>query len=467
MRKIYWYFTAYLKKHGLVMLASIVGAVIVFSFFISSIISNIESRERIYVGLVGEYTLENLPREVTEKISAGLTKIEEDGSAAPLVSERWSIEQEGRTYRFIIKEGIFWQNGKELRTEDIRYNFSDVETIITPNDIVFKLPQAFAPFPLVVSEPILIPKTEKYNIFFSRPTLIGLGPYRLTDYKKRGNRISELTMEGMQTRYVYRFYLTELDAVTAFKHGEVDILPNLTRPYDLDNWRNVSVEQRLNTNQYLAVFFNVRDEFLGNKNLRQALAYSIEKPDDESSVLGPINPKSWAYLSAGKSYAKDTERAVERMLDEIPHKPVELELTTTSLYQSEAEKIRREWESLGELSFQECQSSSSVSDKSVCENTKISVNLRVTNFPDTNDFQLLLIGQESPPDPDQYHLWHSEQSTNFTGYQNTRIDSLLERGRQVINLEERRAIYQEFQQFFLEDVPATFIRHLYTYTVSR
>jgi ABC-type transport system substrate-binding protein len=91
----------------------------------------------------------------------------------------------------------------------------------------------------------------------------------------------------------------------------------------------------------------------------------------------------------------------------------------------------------------------------------------VSNFPDTNNYQLLLIGQESSIDPDQYFMWHSAQPTNFTRYKNTRIDSLLERGPQETDVTERRAIYQEFQQFLLEDPPAIFLRYLNNYSLAR
>jgi len=93
--------------------------------------------------------------------------------------------------------------------------------------------------------------------------------------------------------------------------------------------------------------------------------------------------------------------------------------------------------------------------------------LKISNFPDLSNYQLLLIGQESSIDPDQYFMWHSSQSTNFTHYKNTRIDSLLEKGRKTLDLEERRTIYQEFQQYLLEDPPAIFLRYLNNYSIAR
>lgn len=466
MRKLYWYLTGFAKKHGLVFLLSIVGAVLFFSIFIPSLVSTLENKKRHYVGLIGIHTIDNLPKEITEKLSAGLTKINEDGSVSPLLAERWTIEQEGKTYRFILKEDVYWRDGKKLEPEDIQYNFDGVETIITPNDIVFKLPDSYAPFPTIVSEPVLRKEESKINFFFSKPTLIGIGDYSLSNYKTNGNRISEMTLDSKTDRYIYRFYLTERDAVIAFKNGEVDTVPNLSKDHNVVGWDTVSITSHLDTNKYLAVFFNIRNP-LFSKNIRQALSYAIEKPTDETRAFGPIDSKSWAFLPAGKSYDKDIDRAIERLLDEPPQEKMELELSTTSLYEEEAEQIKREWEELGIKAFEECQVSEDVTDKALCENMKILVDVRVSIFPDTSNFEVMLIGQESQPDPDQYKLWHSEQSTNFSGYKNTRIDNLLEKGRQTFDQKERKEIYQEFQQFFLEDAPAIFIKHLFSYEVSR
>ncbi len=466
MRKFYWYLTAYIHKHGLVVVASVLGAIVLFSFLIPILVTNLEKNTRYYVGIVGEYTLETLPPVIKNQISVGLTSVEADGTVAPLLSDRWTIEHEGLTYRFVLKDDIFWQDGKRLEPSDIKYDLKDVETIITPNDIVYKLPGPFAPFPTIVSEPLLRPTTLVKYFFLKRPSYLGIGEYHITDYTLRGNRLTQLVIDGKTERYVYRFYLTEADAITAYKHGQVDILPDLAGVYDIMNWKNTLVEQKMQSDQYLAVFFNLRSP-LFDKNVRQALNYALTKPGEAERAIGPINPQSWAYLEGGKGYEKDWNRGSERLLSEIPPQPLQLELVTTALFEKDAEAIKQEWESFGQKVYDDCLAKKDISDKTTCERVKIAVTVKITNFPDTSNFQVLLIGQQAPPDPDQYALWHSQQSTNFTGYKNTRIDNLLEKGRQTFDQKERKELYQEFQQFFLEDSPAVFLRHLRSYSIER
>jgi peptide/nickel transport system substrate-binding protein len=466
MRKLYWYITTYFKKHGWVLGTSVIGALVVFSFSISTIAQKIEQKPRRYVGLVGKYNLNNLPISIQNQLSAGLTKVEDDNTVSPYLAERWTIEDGGKVYRFVVKKNIRWQDGKELKPEDIEYQLPEVEIVTTPNDIIFKLPDEFVPFPTTVSKPVFRTIQKKHLLFLKRPMLIGIGSHILEDYQLDGQKVNEVTLSGPEEKIIYRFYFTENEAILAFKRGEVDELPDLSSSYDVKDWPNVEISSNIHDDRYLAVFFN-NFHPLFSKNVRQALSYAITKPQGKTRAYGPINPNSWAYLEGGKSYDKDLDRATERLLDEIPFEPLNIELTTTDNFASDAEDVKKEWEEFGQHVYEACLEEKSITDKDQCVNTQIEVNIRITNFPDTNNYQALLLGQEIPPDPDQYSLWHSEQSTNFTKYKNTRIDALLEKGRKTAEKNERKAIYQEFQQFLLEDAPAVFLRHLESYEIKR
>jgi ABC-type transport system substrate-binding protein len=172
-------------------------------------------------------------------------------------------------------------------------------------------------------------------------------------------------------------------------------------------------------------------------------------------------------LPGGKTYDKDWERGVERLLSEPPQMKLDLNLTTTIEYQERAEQIKKEWEEFGIFAAQRCQEDKAITDKSECERMQISVTIRVQSIPDTTNFQLLLIGYGIDPDPDQYAMWHSDQPTNITGYKNTRIDNLLEKARQSTDQSDRKQQYQEFQQFLLEDPPAIFLEYIKRYEVKR
>ncbi len=465
MRKAYWYFTAYLKKHGMIVVISLITGIAFFWFLLPPFINFMAVSKRHYIGIIGDYSLSDLPPQVNEQLTTGLTRITADGSPKAAAAERWTIDQTGTTIRFVLKKNLLWQDGTELSPDDIHYQLPQMETIVTPNDIVFKLPAPFAPFTTAVTKPLYKEGVLK-GFWKNKPTVIGLTEYAIKDYTSTGQRLKELTVEGNDEQFIYRFYLTEDDALIAFKRGEIDQLGGLARTFDVFEWPTVTVDKTLNTSQYLAVFFNVRSP-LFTKNVRQALSYALDKPAGPERALGPISKDSWGYLEGGKTYDKDWTRGSERLLDELPQQPLAIELTTTNLFVSDAENIKKTWEEFGQKVFEDCTKSTKIKDKATCANTKITVTIRVNNFPDTNNFQALLTGQKTGSDPDQYPFWHSSQPTNFTGYKNTRIDSLLEKGRKTYDLQERTEIYQEFQQFFLEDPPAIFLRYLWNYDITR
>lgn len=466
MRKLYWYFTGFMSKHGWKVILSVVGSILLFSVLVPYTSNKLSWTNRRYIGVIGSYTPTTLPDDIQRKLSAGLTTIAEDGSAVGALADRWTIEQENKTYRFQLKKNLVWQDGTPITPEEINYVFPDVQVITTPNDVIFKLPAAFSPFPTLVEKPVFKSSTKKRWFFWDTPTFIGVGEYRLGNYRLNGKWLQELAIENDDERLIYRFYRTELDAVNAFKQGEIDELPDLIKRFDVMEWSNVESTTTIDYWKYIGVFFNLRDPQM-SKNTRLALSYALSKTEGETRAIGPISPLSWAYLPGGKTYVKDWDRGVERLLDDPPGQKLDLTLTTTPEYQERAEAIKKEWEEFGAFAVSECQATRSVTDKTVCERLAIAVTIRVQSVPDTTNYQLLLVGFNIEPDPDQYPVWHSDQPTNITGYKNTRIDSLLERGRQSSDQSERKQIYQEFQQFLLEDPPAIFLDYIERYEVVR
>jgi ABC-type transport system substrate-binding protein len=184
-------------------------------------------------------------------------------------------------------------------------------------------------------------------------------------------------------------------------------------------------------------------------------------------ALGPISENSWAFFKGIKRYDKNLEDGVARLLEELPGEPIELKLTTTTSYFDVASRIKEDWEELGKVAAEACLAKEETVDKTVCEYLRIKVTVQIQAFPDTNDFETLLIGQQVSSDPDQYGLWHSGLATNFTHYKNTKVDSLLEKGRQTVDTKERITLYQEFQQNLLEDPPAIFLWYLKSSYLAR
>lgn len=398
------------------------------------------------IGITGRFAPEEIPLDIQKEISSGLTTITPEGEAAPALARDWHAEEEGKVW--IFKLGDFrWQDGSPVEANDINYNFADVSReVLDEQTLKFILMDPFAPFPTVVSKPVF------------KKGFLGTGNWKVTKLELAGGRFVEaIRLANLKTgeKKTYRFYPSEETARTAMKLGEIDELRDIVEPRDLIDWPNLEVRQILHTDRYLGIFINTLDERLKEKNLRQALAYAVDKEAfGAQRAISPIPPTSWVYNPQVKPYEYNPTRARELLgtLSKEEQEEVSLSLVTTPSLLSVADKIKEYWEAVG-----------------------INTHVQVANTPPA-DFQTLIAIQLAPPDPDQYSLWHSTQTqTNITNYgegeekprESQRIDKLLEDGRRTLDREERKKIYLDFQRFLVEDSPVIFLYHPSTYTIIR
>jgi ABC-type transport system substrate-binding protein len=422
------------------------------------------------VGLVGAYNLHDLPELITEQLSRGLVVMEADGSFAPQLGDL-TIEEGGLRYRFDLDEW-YWQDGTPLMATEVNYPLKEAQVTYEDGRVVYDLPEVFASFPQLLTKPLLRFETKKNWYGGEREEIYGLSQTQLIDYTYVGqsNRaLKQVVLDNPEKRwrFIYRFYFTEDQAVEAFKLGQVDQIWDIANLGDIKDWSTTTVDERLLLDQYLAVFFNNSDPLL-TRDLRQALSYAVEKErPGYTRAVGPISLNSWAFFPGSKRYDKNIESGVERLMVSPPGEPIELELVTTASYYDTASRIKEDWEELGAAAAEMCLADSKMTDKTVCEYMRLQVEIQIQAFPDTNNFQTMLIGQQVSADPDQYGLWHSGLATNFTHYHNVRVDNFLEKGRQTIDTRERLALYQEFQQVMLEDPPAIFLWYLKSSNLAR
>ena len=409
------------------------------SFFLIYHLFNISQVKVEKIGIVGKFTINELPLEIQKLISDGLTEVASDGSPQPALAAHWQTQNEGKEYFFTLKDNLFWQDGKAVVAGDINLKFSDVaSTVIDQKTIKFQLKEPFSPFPAVAARPIF------------KKGFIGTGPYQVKSIKRNGQIVEKLVLvpakDKSQPGKVFHFYPTEKTARIGFKLGEVNLLQEIVRPEDLSNWKKVEVIPEIKKNRFVAVFFNTNDPKLGNKSNRQALAYALKK-DWEERALNSFNPNSWAYNDSVKHYDYDLENAKKLLATEEGNgegEPLrEIELATFSSLLPVAEQIKKDWEELG-----------------------VATQIKVVNVP-SDDYQALLATQEIPSDPDQYLFWHSTQVTNIVHYKSPKLDKLLEDGRKELDQETRKAIYADFQRFLVEETPAVFLYYPTVYNLSK
>ncbi len=445
-RVSYWILSGFIKKHTRILLFGIVLGII-GSLFLPSLIQKLpQPKTTEKIAVVGRPTISEIPQFIQNEISFGLTSITPSGEATPAAASSYQVHENGKRFVFTLRKGLSWHDGKPFTAEDINYNFSDVQVkTLGSNKIEFILKEPYVPFPTTVSQPLF--RQKKSGLFPVRTTLIGLNSFEMTKLKRNGQFIKDLHLTSKDLKRHYRFYNTQEAAILAFKLGEVDKILELSTPGELSTWPNTKVEEVTHKNRYVALFFNTQDPELSSKGFRQALTDAVSlKPDDDQRAISPIHPLSWAFNPQVKRYEYNLETAKSLIEEEKEGRDnfnPQIELTTTLAHIEAAEQIKAEWQNLG-----------------------IKTNVKIVSFLPEN-FQVLLIAQEIPPDPDQYGLWHSTQATNITSYNSPKVDKLLEDGRQTVDQKERIIIYHDFQRFLVEDTPSAFLYHHRTYTISR
>lgn len=446
LRYYYKFILAFISRFKGILFVGLLAGVLIFLFlkFIYPLFALV-SQEKI--GIIGKYSTVNLPLPILNLISGGLTQSTESGLVEPQFASSWESSDNGKAWIFHLKSGVLWQDGKEIKSSDLIYNFSDV-LVEKPDEktIVFRLKSAFSPFPNTASRPI-----------FKRGFL-GFGPWKVSKITVSGGFVQRIVLTNNQRQQkTFIFYPTEERAKLGFKLGQINKLEDVLNISPIDSWKTANVSEKPKKDEVAAIFFDTSEnsKLLSDKTIRQALSYAINKQslllrnkDELGSLraISPISPLSWAYNPQVKPYDYNPIKAKE-IIDNLSKElkqNLNIRLVTTPVLLTQAEKIAKYWEDVG-----------------------LDVTLQVTSVKPP-DFDAYLAIFDIPKDPDQYAFWHSSQtSTNICKYTNPRIDKLLEDGRTELDQGTRKNIYMDFQRFLVEDSPAIFLYHPTSYTIER
>lgn len=446
-RLIVWLFKAYIKKwRKTIFLSFLFGLIIFFvlKYGVNYFIPLMPFTNKESIGIVGAYSPDNLPPEILAKLSSGLTHIDKDSNILPGLANSWEIKNDGKKYIFYLKKNVYFNDRKKLTSQDIQYNFLDVE-VERPNEytIVFNLKNKYAPFLVTVSKPVF------------RKNFVGTGDYRVASVNLNGNFVQSINLVLVKSgnqELSYQFYPTEEALKTAFVLGEVSKIIGVKNTEfentSLSKFPNAKVVKKIDFTQLVTLFYNTKDKNLSDEKIRDALSYTIPDTFKQGQRnYSSFNPNSWVLVNElNNARVQDLDHArllLKDSLSSTQSAGLKIEIKTLPQYKELAGQIQKYWQIIN-----------------------IQSEIIVTNaLPET--FEVFLGEFNLPKDPDQYALWHSSQNTNITNYKNLRIDKLLEDGRQTLDIESRKKIYADFQKYLLDDPPATFLYFPYVYEITR
>jgi peptide/nickel transport system substrate-binding protein len=443
-------------------------------------------------------------RDVTTLVYSGLLKATPDGEFVPDLAKEFTISPDGLTYTFTLRDDAVFHDGKPLTTADIEFTVDKakdtslkspkrvnwegvVMTVTDEKTISFSIRQPYKPFINSLTLGILPKHIWKdlssdqfpFSSFNIQP--IGSGPYKMVSVKRSGDGIpTQISLRANNeyalgkpyiTNIYLNFFATERALVSAFSNGEIESASNLTPSSAKSLEKNTNILSAPLTRVF-GIFFNQNEnELLAHKEVRKALAASINKDDIIESVLLGYGSRTDGPLPSTAQSAL------------IPS-----DFSSTTI--SEASKIleKAKWEKNGETGFFEkttrttnttlAISLSTANIPELVESAKrieenwtelgVQVDVRVFEPSDLNQgvirprqYEALLFGLVTGKNSDLYPFWHSSQRNdpglNVALYTNARADRFLERMRTATSSELIANLYADFKKEIDTDSPAVFL----------
>ncbi|MFC2074717.1 ABC transporter substrate-binding protein [Bdellovibrionota bacterium] len=417
---------------------------------------------------------------ITSLIFNALVRVNRQLEPEPEAAARIEMP-DPQTYVFHLREDLKFHNGQPVTAEDVAWSirnivdpevkspfaaaFKKIKFINTldKNTIKLVLDQPFAPFLLDMTLLKILPKEagSPADLGFAKKP-IGSGPFRLTALKNdRIDLKRDPLIEGKIPKV--RFLLVQ-DMNTRFlklKQGEVDFAQNALDRQLLPEIHKIKHLQLVSEPgiiyQYLV--FNLRDPILGNKAVRQAIAFAIDREKIIEHLLAGFATPATSLLAPSNSffvgnlpdYKFDTEKA-KQLLDRAgytdpdgdgPKPRFTIEYKTSNAQEATdiAQIIRDQLKTVG-------------------IEVKVRSNEWGTFYSDlkSGNFQIASSRLVGITDPDIYYdLFHSSRlapaGRNRGFYINNNLDELVEKGRVTTDPSKRKEVYAEVQKIISNDLP--------------
>ena len=299
-------------------------------------------------------------------ITDGLTAVNEKGKTAPAIAKSWDVSDDGKTYTFHLRDAK-WSNGDKVTANDFVYSWRKIikdagnyaymlgnggasvknadalmelganatdeqmATLgVTAKDdktLVVELENKVPYFTDLMAFPCYFPQNEKFvekcgKNYGTKPEYtLSNGAYKMTKWVK-GNKATftkndkYYDAKTVATKNL-EMYLVQ-DPKTAaqnFDNGKVDYATiNSTL---VDKYKDKDTFTTFNEGYLFYLQLNFKNNTVANKNVREALAYAINRKDlcenvlkDGSMAATGFVPSQLSTSPAGRDFRDDADKYV-------------------------------------------------------------------------------------------------------------------------------------------------------------
>jgi peptide/nickel transport system substrate-binding protein len=425
------------------------------------------------------------------------------GAYIPWLAQSWERSADGTQYRFVLREGVTWQDGQPLTADDVVFTFDyitkgagagvtqfigkpNVKEVVAegPNVVVVRLPGPSALFePTVAGRVPIIPRHIWESVtdpvkYLDAKAVIGSGPYRLETYDRSTGSYLYVANEAyfLGAPYVKRLeFVPSANEILSLQRGDLDVatagIENLEEPIPDEVFAALQADAKLAVivapgEANRSLHFNLTRGFpFDDKRFRQAVAYTIDRADlvkrilfgrGEAGSAGNLAP-SHQYLAPDlPAYAKGLAKA-KALLDEIGLRDLngdglrdlpdgsafKPELQANSLFSTKTPELIKEYLRAVGVDI----------DVKVLDQATSDANGTQARY----DMALFTYGgMGGDPDFLRTRLSAKAPATVYSkihGFNNARFEELAAKQSATLNEADRKPLVQEMQRIVAEELP--------------
>ncbi len=436
------------------------------------------------------------PRTVTDAVSFRIVElcydflVRMDSTGLPQLALAQKLDQPSPVeYIFTLPPNVRFHDGRPLTAEDVVYTFNSIldpalkaplrssleiiKSITAPDSlhVKFTLKEPHAPFlaHLAVGiTPRHLSETNQRDLS-SQP--MGSGPFVFKQWAPHSFIELEKNSDYWNgpppmNKVIIKILPEENTRRMALQNGEVDLLIGNVSETSLPVFQSMERLKIMRSpgSNYVYLGLNLRNRYLGNPLVRQAIAHALDiegiiknlLAGVHTRALSVLNKNHWAYNPDLQPYIYDPSLA-KKLLDEAgfrdpdgdgPRTRFTLGYKTSSNLQSrqKAQVIQEYLRAVGiDVQIQSYEWGTFFDD------------VRNGRF---DMFSLTIVGVY---DPAVYRTFFQSASIgaakNRVGYQNPEVDRLIEIGEKHLNIDRRRHAYQRIEEILHRELPVISLWH--------
>ena len=397
-----------------------------------------------------------------------------DGKLVPGLAESWT-QVDPLTLDLKIRKGVKFHNGDPLTVNDVVFTlkkvkeaptmmsfYSDIDKIEALDDETVRITTKKPFGPLVNylahnSAGILSEKavTAAGNTYGQHP--VGTGPFKFDSWISADRVILKANPDYYQGKpaidtLIFRIIPEGVNRTIALETKEADIAVDID-PMDqgmIKDHPDLKLLQKpALTMNYLG--FNTEKAPFDKKEVRQAIAYALDINSMINAVYmgaatpanSPVAPAVFGYNPDIKAYEQNIEKAKELLAQAGYPNGFKAKIWTNdnNIRKDTAVIIQDQLKQIGIDAQIEILEWGAYLDRLI-----------------RKEHDMFLLGWTPSPDGDSamYAVFHSKNhgsAGNRTYYTNTKVDELLDKGRESTVPETRETLYKEAQTILMEDLP--------------